>query len=394
MTGRFQYKPLIDVAPAKPVPFPAGDDTVWHLSLEDIQPHTGVILRRTFARVADLGPSKVAFDERHVLYSKLRPYLNKVAVPDSSGVATTELIPLAPDPNQLDRDFLAFFLRAPEFVSFATQRMNGANLPRVPMREFWQREVPLPRLEEQKRIVGKIRDCLSRIEEMSGLNEDILAAASALELSAFNDALNATDGGRCAQIPLGDVLLDSQYGTSAKATDEPPGAPVLRMGNIQDGHLTFKEIKYICLSAKDLSKYLLQKGDVLINRTNSLELVGKAALFDDAPQGDWVFASYLIRLRVDESLAMPRFVAAVINSQYGREYILRTARRAIGMVNINAKEIAAMPIPLPSMAQQESIVNRLADVREAASGIVSECDALDISALRNSVLRDAFSGDI
>src|SRR5690606_27243082 len=100
--------------PAEQPPFPSAGP-VWHLGLEEVEPHTGQILNVVEEDVATLGPSKVAFDQRNVLYAKLRPYLNKVVVPTRSGVGTSELIPLAPDPERLDRQFLAYFLRSPDF---------------------------------------------------------------------------------------------------------------------------------------------------------------------------------------------------------------------------------------------------------------------------------------
>ena len=106
----------------------------------------------------------------------------------------------------------------------------------------------------------------------------------------------------------------------------------------------------VCKMSRDgmqlAEKYLLSPGDVLVNRTNSLELVGKAATFD-RQDGEWAYASYVVRIQVDTERVLPEFVTATINSRIGRRYVLRTARRAIGMVNINAKEMAGFPIPLP-----------------------------------------------
>src|SRR4051812_4952141 len=95
---------------------PPATAKVWNLGLEDVEPTTGRVLRRSECFVSELGSAKCAFDRRHVLYSKLRPYLNKVVVPEEAGVGTSELLPLLPDPDRLDREFLAFFLRSPDFV--------------------------------------------------------------------------------------------------------------------------------------------------------------------------------------------------------------------------------------------------------------------------------------
>ena len=165
------------------------------------------------------------------------------------------------------------------------------------------------------------------------------------------------------------------------------------MGNIVDGYLDVSNLKYVDLPVKQRRKYLLSPGDVLINRTNSLELVGKAATFD-RDDGDWVYASYLVRIQVDRSRVLPEYVTATINGRMGRNYVLATARRAIGMVNINAKEMAGFPIPLPPLGVQQDLVSRMAQVRRVSRQVRSELGAADADYLSNAVLRMAFAGGL
>ena len=132
---------------------------------------------------------------------------------------------------------------------------------------------------------------------------------------------------------------------------------------------------------------------MLINRTNSLDLVGKAATFD-RQNGDWVYASYLVRIRVDTSRVLPEYVTAAINSRIGRNYVLATARRAIGMVNINAKEMAGFPIRLAPMDEQEKVAQRLAEVRETSQRIRNGLSADDADYLSGAILRSAFAGEL
>lgn len=145
---------------------PNEDQTVWNLSLEDIEPQTGRILKQHFCKVRELGSSKCCFDQRHVLYSKLRPYLNKVVLPDSCGVGTSELIPMLPDTSRILREYLALYLRSPAFVKYASENSRGANLPRISMRALWSHPVPFPQdLSEQNRIVERVHACMDRIDE-------------------------------------------------------------------------------------------------------------------------------------------------------------------------------------------------------------------------------------
>ena len=124
--------PLRELAPARPCQFSLHPgDTVCHLGLDQIQSHTGVVLAKHRRPLSTAGTSTFYFDERYVLYSKLRPYLNKVVVPDEPGIATNELIPLQPPPNLISRKFLAYYLRSFVFLAYASQYVTSAKMPRV-----------------------------------------------------------------------------------------------------------------------------------------------------------------------------------------------------------------------------------------------------------------------
>ena len=136
-----------------------------YLSLEHIESGTGRILREPGDAISDEGNSTTfAFDERHVLYGKLRPYLNKVALPDFSGRCTTELIPLLPT-NELARDYLAFVLRRNETVAITMRGKTGSRMPRADMDTLRDMEIPLPPLDEQLRIAARLREELSGVAQ-------------------------------------------------------------------------------------------------------------------------------------------------------------------------------------------------------------------------------------
>lgn len=104
------------IAPAQPasVRFQP-NEVVWHLTLDQIESGTGNIINKRMAPVTEAGSSTYVFDSGNVLYSKLRPYLNKVVHPREPGIATTELIPLRPRPDVLNADYLTYYLRSPFF---------------------------------------------------------------------------------------------------------------------------------------------------------------------------------------------------------------------------------------------------------------------------------------
>ena len=128
------------------------EDAVWLLNLDMVEAQTGRILDYLYVNEEEVGNSTCTFDTTNVLYSKLRPYLNKVVIPDRCGYATSELIPLKPNPMKLERTYLAFMLRSDEFVNMINEKVAGAKMPRVSMGDFREFDVPVPPMELQKRF--------------------------------------------------------------------------------------------------------------------------------------------------------------------------------------------------------------------------------------------------
>lgn len=265
--------------------------------------------------------------------------------------------------------------------------MNGSKLAAL--------RVPFPKSKtEQRRLVARIEALTSRLEQARQARQAALAEADSLV-----DAAVALELERAAadseSVELGDLLTLVQYGTSEKATAEPKGVPVLRMGNIQDRRVRTENLKYLQLSAADLERYRLRVGDILINRPNSAELVGKTGIFDIA-EGDYVFASYLIRLRVDSARADAAFINYVINSDGAQRFLKSNAKDAIGQTNISTKQIRLMPIALPSVASQRRIVARLdalAAKQTELRRLQTETEA-ELAAFTPALLAKAFRGEL
>lgn len=146
------------------------------------------------------------------------------------------------------------------------------------------------------------------------------------------------------------------------------------MNNLQGDEWDFSDVKQVPLGLREARRYRLRRGDLLFNRTNSKELVGKCGVFDEG--GIWVFASYLIRVRTDAGKLLPEFAAFFINSAAGRIQIDRVSRQIIGMTNVNAEELRQLQIPLPPLAKQRELVNAMESARDARRSKLAEADAL------------------
>jgi restriction endonuclease S subunit len=145
-------KPMCQVAPESPSNIKM-KGRVWVLNLDMIESNSGNIINKVFEDSGDLN-SVAAFDEGNVLFSKLRPYLNKVTIPDGKGYATTELVPLRPNTEELRQYFLSFLLRTDEFVKYADGIATGTKMPRMPMTALREFKCILPPTEQQDKFCG------------------------------------------------------------------------------------------------------------------------------------------------------------------------------------------------------------------------------------------------
>lgn len=357
------------------------------LGVEHVVSDTGALNLGTGSRIGDGKSTSFRFDERHVLYAKLRPYLNKVATPDFAGRCSTELIPLLPRLD-VDREYLAHLLRRKETVAFVMSSVTGARMPRADMKALMSMPVPHPSLDEQRRIVD-ILNRAARIEALrSRAAERLREFVPALFIRMFGDAVENPKGWPTER--LGDCCVEVHYGTSKKANDRSEGIPVLRMGNVTyDGDLDHTDLKHVLLSDAEIAKYGLREGDILFNRTNSRELVGKTGLWDGRFPA--VPASYFVRLRLDESRADPTYVWAAMNSTGMKRRLLAMARGAIGQANINARELRSVQLPIPPLNLQHRYGETLERARSIAR--VGEVGSGTAAALIASLMSELFSNE-
>ncbi|ERH31010.1 type I restriction modification DNA specificity domain protein [Alloscardovia omnicolens F0580] len=150
---KWQVEAMNDVAPIVNYAGSLGDD-VWLLNLDMVEAQTGEIIEYLIVSKEMVGNSTCTFDTTNVLYSKLRPYLNKVVIPDRCGYATSELLPLKPLPTKLNREYLTFLLRTDDFVKLISAKVTGAKMPRVSMKDFKNFDVPIPPLSLQNEFAA------------------------------------------------------------------------------------------------------------------------------------------------------------------------------------------------------------------------------------------------
>jgi type I restriction enzyme S subunit len=181
---------------------------------------------------------------------------------------------------------------------------------------------------------------------------EVDVADSSYKSRRFEPGAELPEGWRWASVD--DLLLTAQYGTSAKTGLDSTGVPVLRMGNIRDGALVLESLKYLPGDHREFPALFLQDGDLLFNRTNSPELVGKCTVYRGNPS-PCSFASYLIRLRLKPEV-VPEYLAWYINSPFGRTWIASVVSQQVGQANVNGTKLKRLRIPLPPRSEQQRIV--------------------------------------
>lgn len=169
-----------------------------------------------------------------------------------------------------------------------------------------------------------------------------------------------------AVCPLGRLVSSVEYGSSAKSSSK-GSMPVLRMGNLQAGMIDWNDLVYTD-DAREIAKYALCPGDVLFNRTNTIDLVGKTSIYRGEQPA--IFAGYLIRVKTKRDLLDSRFLNYTLNTELAKKYSLKVLSVAVGQANINGQKLRSYPIPLPpTTVEQSAIASALSDVDALLSGL-------------------------
>ncbi|MDE3268444.1 MAG: restriction endonuclease subunit S [Chloroflexota bacterium] len=333
-----------------------------YLGLEHLA--SGRLSRIGGGQASDMRSTTSAFQPGDVLYGKLRPYLDKAILAEGAGVCTTELLVLRAQ-ECVDSRFLAAILHSPRFVEHAVAGTTGVQHPRTSWAHVREFEVPALSFGEQRQVA----DVLWLVHEVIRRSETLVEEGQGLKRAAMRTLFTR---GLCGEpqketeigpVPgswevasIDDVAVTTQYGLSMRG--QPSGAyPILRMNCQEDGKVHYRDIQFVELDSESYERFQVKPGDLLFNRTNSIELVGRMAIVeDDRPA---VFASYLVRLVVDNNRCIPEFLNYFMNWPRTQEEIKKLASRAVGQANINATKLRTVLFPLPTKDEQQEIVANL-----------------------------------
>ena len=327
------------------------------------------------------------FDEETLLISEdganLLARSTPIAFPASGKYWVNNHAHIVKFANLTTQRFVELYLESillDDYITGAAQpKLNQAALNSIP--------IPVAPLPEQRRIVGILDEAFEGITTAKANAETNLQNARAVFESYLQSVLQSK---KWKWKTLGELCDDVEYGSSAKSKAD-SGVPVLRMGNIQEGRLNWKNLVYTDDKA-EIKKYLLKHNDVLFNRTNSPELVGKTAIYKSEMPA--IFAGYLIRIHRKEDLLDADYLTYFLNSKIAFDYGKTVVISSVNQANINGSKLKCYPIPAPSLAEQKAIVAKLNDLSEETQRLTSiyERKLAALDELKKSLLHQAFSG--
>ncbi len=371
-----------------------------YIGMENVEAHTmrllGTVLSQEMKSAAD------TFSPGDVLYGRLRPYLNKVYLPEFEGLCSTEFIVFRKVPHIHSR-YLQYFLNSWDFVKFANS-LNAGDRPRVKFEQLSDYLFPLPPLPEQERIVAKIEELFTQLEAGTAALKRVRAGLKRYKASVLKAA--------CEGQLFGDVELDNdglpadwkwtkfkdagkvQLGRqrAPKHHEGPHMRPYLRVANVFEDRLDLSDVKEMNFTPAEYEIYKLEYGDILLNEGQSPELLGRPAMYKGELPGG-CFQNTLIRFQaydfVDRQFALFVFRHYMHAGRFTNESQITT-----NIAHLSAGRFSEIEFPLPPLAEQQRIVaeveRRLSVAQEVESVVAAS--VARAGRLRQSVLKSAFEG--
>lgn len=341
-------------------------DKFWLLNLDVVEQQTGNIVAFNYVSSDALNGSIIQFDSDVVLYSKLRPNLNKVVLPQVDGYATSEMLPLRPNRQKVDREYLAEFLRSDGFVAWAISKTAGAKMPRLGTKELLNVEIPLPTLGEQRniaRLFKQVRELISlRKQQLAKLDE--LVKARFVEL--FGDLKTNPKGWPVLPFPAFAEIDGNMTTDYEKYADYPH----IGIDSIEKGTGELKGYRTVREDGVISGKYIFTPQHIIYSKIRPN--LNKVAL----PAFEGLCSADAYPILPNRENCNRVFLAVAMRSEYYLEYILQFSSRT-NLPKVNRKEIAGFRMPLPPLPLQEQFATFVEQTDKSKLAIQQSLDKLE-----------------
>jgi len=316
---------------------------------------------RRWGKGSDVIGTKLRFRKGDIVFGRRRAYQRKLAVAEFGGICSAHAMVVRAKPELVLPEFLPFLMMSDKFMNRAVEISVGSLSPTINWKTLKLEEFDLPPLDQQRRIA----EVLWAIDEVKNRNTELSRNCNELSRQAISSALMLAG---INMVPLGDLISEGpQNGLYRPAGDYGDGCPILRIDSFYDGHIsTNRELKRLRIGSDDVVRYSLKIGDLLINRVNSLEFVGKCAIVEKLEEPT-IFESNIMRFTVDQSRIDPKFLVRWMCLDHFRRHIVRRAKHAINQASVNQDDICCALIPLPTISAQKEILLRALQLESVAA---------------------------
>lgn len=312
----------------------------------------------------DVEATKLMFKKGDIIFGRRRAYQRKLGVAEFDGICSAHAMVLRAKPDVVLPEFLPFFMQSDLFMSRAVEISVGSLSPTINWKTMALQDFALPSIAEQAELVEVLRAAEATIEAQTNAAEIGRVTRSAL----VEDALAANFDPEVAK-PLGTYLTDLSYGSSSRSSYEEKGYPILRIPNVLRGRVDYSDLQHLELTDTEYERLALRKGDVLLVRTNgNPQYVGRSVVIDHLHEKT-VYASYLIRIRCNESTLRPAFLAEFLNAPTTRQRLRGEVKSSAGNYNINIAGIRKQPICAPNVVDQDALLLQLKDLDGAIEAL-------------------------
>lgn len=325
--------------------------TVWILNLDMIESHTGKIIDKVYDEDTNL-LSVAPFDEGNVLYSKLRPYLNKVVIPKGRGYATTELVPLRPNQEYLNLTFFSYLLRGDDFVTYANTISSGTKMPRMPLNNLRNFQCILPPMEEQLKF--------EKVAEQADKSEFVCCKSQFIEM--FGNPLSSIQKNELKK--LGDCCQINPRRPSVSISDSDLVSFVPMPAVNEDGYIDGATNEEYGKVKKGFTYF--ENNDVLFAKITPCMENGKGAIAEALTNGIGMGSTEFHVLRPIEGISNPYWLLTLTRMPIFRECAAKNMSGTGGQRRVGAAFLENFMIGLPSISEQETFetIYRQADKSE------------------------------
>jgi len=345
-------------------------------------------------RAADCLKGYTYFQDGDLLVAKITPCfengkIGQARISEAHAFGSTEFHVVRPKADNLNARYLHHLLRTPEVRAAGERRMTGsAGQRRVPRAFLEELQIPLPPLAEQR----KIAELLDKVETLRTKNRCAAKHTDALALSLFDEMFSIGEAGQ-AEIALGDVIASGpQNGLYKHSSAYGSGTPILRIDGFYDGQVEeLSQLKRVVLTQSEIETYKLHEGDIVINRVNSRDYLGKSAIIPHLNE-ETVFESNMMRFSVDKTRILPGFLIRALQRSRVRKQILQCAKDAVNQSSINQTDVKNLKIALPPLERQKDFLRSLARIEEANAAYQRAAELA--TQLLASLQHRAFQGEL